>query len=92
MDCFNTLAFGQYQLIRSHEYAGLLQLLIVNKSVQLSVKDIFSCSVSTGTFYTGYATCVRFGIDDSTLCFANVSISPGMARETLEDLMSGAFK
>jgi hypothetical protein len=87
MECFNTVAFGKYQIVRSHHHAGLLQLLIAGKSAQTRVKDIFSCSVTTGMYYVGYATCIRFGIDDTTLCFANVNISQGMAVETLEELM-----
>lgn len=83
MEVFNTRAHGKYQLIRQHDNGNLLSILVASKAIQTRVKDIFSCVANTGTFYTGLATVIRFTLDDTTFCIANVNISQGYAAETL---------
>jgi hypothetical protein len=92
MEAFNSVASNKYLNVRTHEYQGLLQIVVASQEIQPRISDIFSCSIATGIIYQGTATCLRFAIDDSTLCFMNANVSETEAASTIQDLAAQAFK
>ena len=56
------------------------------------LKDIFSCKVNVGGFYTGLASVTRFSANNTTICIANADLSESYTQELCEEILAKSFK